>query len=246
MGDRVTRYLATGNRTIDKLSELQRCPYGVIVAEPTGVDYQLRKVGTTNKLIRCHIDHLREFKSFTPVTDDSVAPEAAAAPDSKVYAALRIMGEKKHSARLGGARSFLIQWKDDTDGMVHKCTWEVEENLTHCDQLMREWLKLSISEKSDRLKEAQNTVGIAAIGGGINVATLTRHRLSNTEWLVLTDHSQTDYNYRTMLREICNSVGLKPEQVLLLWGSPPCETISPAGAMNQERGLAYRMYSIPH
>jgi hypothetical protein len=74
VGDRVTRYLATGNRTIDKLSELQRGPYEVTVAEPTGVDYQLRKVGTTDKLIRCHIDHLREFKSFTPVTDDSIAP----------------------------------------------------------------------------------------------------------------------------------------------------------------------------
>ena len=100
VGDRVTRYLATGNRTIDKLSELQRGPYEVIVAEPTGVDYQLRKVGTTDKLIRCHIDHLREFKSFTPVTDDSIAPEAAAAPGSKEYVALRIMSEKKHSARL--------------------------------------------------------------------------------------------------------------------------------------------------
>ena len=82
MGDRVTRYLATCNRIIDKLSELQRGPYEVVVAEPTGVDYQLRKVGTTDKLIRCHVDHLREFKSFTPVTDDSIAPEVAAASGS--------------------------------------------------------------------------------------------------------------------------------------------------------------------
>ena len=115
VGDRVTRYLATGNRTIDKLSELQRGPYEVIVAEPTGVDYQLRKVGTTDKLIRCHVDHLNFFRSFTPVTDDSTVPDAAAAPGSKEYAALRIMSEKKHSARLGGSRSFLIQWKDDPD-----------------------------------------------------------------------------------------------------------------------------------
>ena len=39
VGDRVTRYLATGNRTIDKLSELQRGPYEVIVVDDTGVDY---------------------------------------------------------------------------------------------------------------------------------------------------------------------------------------------------------------
>ena len=129
---------------------------------------------------------------------------------------------------------------------MHQCTWEVEENLTHCEQLMREWLKLSMSEKADRLKEAQNTVGIAAIGGGINAVTLARHSLSDTEWLVLTDLSQTEYDYRTMLREICNSVGLKPEQVLLMWDKPLCETISPAGAVNQERGSAHRIYSIPH
>ena len=92
----------------------------MIVAKPTGVDCQLRKVGITDKLIRCHIDHLREFKSFTPVTDDSIAPEAAAAPGNKGYVALRIMSENKHSARLGGSRSFLIQWKDDPDGTVHQ------------------------------------------------------------------------------------------------------------------------------
>ena len=104
----------------------------MIVAEPTEVDYQLRKVGTTDKLIRGHIDHLREFKLFTPFTDDSVAPEAAAAPGSKEYEALRIMSEKTHSARLGGSGPFLVQWKDEPDGTVHQCTWEVEENLTHC------------------------------------------------------------------------------------------------------------------
>jgi len=82
VGDSVTRSLATGNRTIDKLSQLQRGPYEVVVAESTGVDYQLRKVGTTDKLIRCHVDHLREFKSFTPVVDDSSPPDAAAASGS--------------------------------------------------------------------------------------------------------------------------------------------------------------------
>ena len=64
------------------------------------------------------IDHLREFKSFTPVTDDSIATEVAAAPGSKKYVALRILSEKKHSARLGGSRSFRIQWEDDPDGTV--------------------------------------------------------------------------------------------------------------------------------
>ena len=103
-----------------------------------------------------------------------------------------------------------------------------------------------MAEKASRLKEAKTTIGIATIGGGINAVTLARHRLSDTEWLVLTDLSQTEYDCRTMLREICNSVGLKPEQVLLLRDSAPCETISPAGTVNQDRGSAYRIYSMPH
>ena len=119
VGDRVARHLATGNRTIDKLSELQRGPYEVVVAESTGVDYRLRKVGTTDELIRCHVDHLREFKSFTPVVEDSTPPDGAAASGSTEYAAFCIMSERKHSARLGGGRSFLVQWEDDSDGSAH-------------------------------------------------------------------------------------------------------------------------------
>ena len=93
----------------------------------------MRKVGTIDKLNRCHVEHSREFKSSTPVTDDGTAPEATTASGSKEYAAFRIMSKKKHSVRLGGGRSFLIQWKDDPDGTAHPYTWEVEENLTYCE-----------------------------------------------------------------------------------------------------------------
>ena len=103
--------------------------------------------------------------------------------NNKQCAAFRIISEKQHAVRLGGGRAFLIQWKDDPNGTAQPCAWEVEENLTHCEQLMREWLKLSMSEKADKLKEAQKIVGIATIGGGINAVTLTKHRLSDNEWL---------------------------------------------------------------
>ena len=91
---------------------------------------------------------------------------------------------------------------------------------------MREWLKLSMSEKSDGLKESQSTVGIAAIAGGINAMTLAKHALSDTKLLVLTDLSQAEYDYRTMLKKMCNGAELKPGQILLLWGSPPCVWLS--------------------
>ena len=34
-------------------------------------------------------------------------------------------------------------------------------------------------------------------------------------------------------------------QVLFVWASPPCNTVSPCGAVNQLRGSAYRMHSQP-
>ena len=67
-------------------------------------------------------------------------------------------------------------------------------------------------------------------------------------WLVLTDLPQTEYGYHTVLKVTCNSVGLKPKQALFLWGSPPCETTPPDGAVKQERGsrvLNMQYVSLP-
>ena len=65
------------------------------------------------------------------------------------------MVEKPHSARLGGGRSFLVEWSDSTSGKQHECSWEPEENLAHCAQLMREWFKLSLTAQKERLAEAK-------------------------------------------------------------------------------------------
>ena len=39
LGDRVTRIMPGGNKTIDKLSDLRTGPYEVIEVEGSGVDY---------------------------------------------------------------------------------------------------------------------------------------------------------------------------------------------------------------
>ena len=65
------------------------------------------------------------------------------------------MGKKKHSAKEGEGNSYLVEWSDSGDGTEHTCSWEPEQNLTHCPQLIREWFELGLTEQKDRLKDAK-------------------------------------------------------------------------------------------
>ena len=128
IGDKVTLRKLTGNNTIDKLADINTGPYTVTTVEDTGVDYILQLIGSSNQPVRAHVDRIHLFRTFEATEVDTAAPAPAAG--KKEYAAERIMGEKKHSARAGGGTSFLVQW-EDTDDTVHKCSWEPESNLTH-------------------------------------------------------------------------------------------------------------------
>ena len=127
-------------------------PYTVTTVEDTGVDYVLQLIGSSNQPVRAHVDRIHLFRTFEATEVDTAAPAPAAG--KKEYAAERIMGEKKHSARAGGGTSFLVQW-EDTDDTVHKCSWEPESNLTHCTQLMKEWYQIGLSEQKGRLRRRQ-------------------------------------------------------------------------------------------
>ena len=231
LGDTVTRIMESGNKTIDKLSDLQTGPYEVVEIDPSGIDYFIKRLGSSSKPIRCHINDLNLFKSFTVSNTDQTAKDLPATV-AKEYTVERVMGSKDHSARPGGGKSFLIQWANSTDGTVHKCSWEPEENITHAAQLLREYYKLSVAERKTRLTEARTI--------GINAVSLSEHKLSDDEWPVLTDLSQADYDHKTLLQTICTKVGIEMSQVLFVWASPPCNTVSPCGAVNQLRGSAYR------
>ena len=43
---------------------------------------------------------------------------------------------------------------------------------------------------------------------GINAVSMSERRLSDTEWLVVTDLSQAEYDYNTMLVQICLAAGI--------------------------------------
>ena len=74
--------------------------YEVVEVEDSGAGYLIKKIGSSAAPIRCHIDFLNLFKTFDLPADSE--PKAPAAAKSTEYSAERIMGEKSHSARLGG------------------------------------------------------------------------------------------------------------------------------------------------
>jgi hypothetical protein len=184
--DKVTRYQVTGNKTIDKLSQLQTGPYTVTALDESGVDCLIQIIGSSQQPVRCHVDPLRLFRTFQ--TDTTDEPAAAAAPSETEYKVERIMGERKHSARQGGGTSYLVEWSDSSGGTEHKCSWEPEQNLTHCPQLIKEWFELGLTEQKNRLEDAKQ-IGIMSLQ-------LLERKLSPNESLVITDLSQSEYCYK--------------------------------------------------
>ena len=87
VGDKVTRYQVTGNKTIDKLSQLQTGPFTVTAVDESGVDYliHVQKIGSFEQPVRCHVDHLRLFRTFqTDTTDEPAATAASSKTEYKV------------------------------------------------------------------------------------------------------------------------------------------------------------------
>ena len=72
LGDRVTRIMPSGNKTTDKLSDLQTGPYEVVEVEESGVDYLIKKIGSSAAPIRCHIDFLNLFRTFDLPADSEL------------------------------------------------------------------------------------------------------------------------------------------------------------------------------
>ena len=81
------------------LSDLQTGTYEVTEVAESGVDYLIKKIGSSMEPIRCHIDFLNLFRTFDLPADSE--PKAPVAAKSTEYSAERIMGEKTHSACLG-------------------------------------------------------------------------------------------------------------------------------------------------
>ena len=74
---------------------------------------------------------------------------------------------------------------------------------------------------------------------------MSSRRVSETEWVVVTDLSQAEYEYSTMHTRICIAADITLAEVLFLWAPPPCNSIPSCGTVNVLRGSGYKIYSDP-
>jgi len=254
-GDTVTRHKNTGNKTIDKLSALQEGPYTITQVEDTGVDYTIKRKGSTEPPVRVHVDEIKAFETFSPAVydedsdygseDDELQPAAAqpqpaatkpAKKHSKRHEVQRIMAERRLSPRQGGQVQYLIQWKD-SDGKSFPCSWEPAENL-ECPVAIQTWSVQDHSGRTLLLKRARK-IGINAVSKEIPVI----KQLSDTETLLLWDLA---YSRRgRMVLDVCKKLNIDPAEVLFVWASPPCDTYSKLGPVNAGRGTHTRNYKDP-
>ena len=246
LSETVTRFKDTGNKTIDKLSALQEGPYTIVKVEDTGVDYIIQRQGSTEPPVRVHVDEIKAYRTFQPIAlanpdsdyEDSDEEDAvsAAKPHSKRYSVRRIMAERKLSPRQGGQKQYLVDWEPDGD-KEFSCSWQPAENL-ECPAAIQSWTQQSLSERSTLMKEAKK-IGINSVTAGMGF----QKALSDVSTLLLMDLSRSRRS--RMVLDVCKRMNVDPKDVLLVWASPPCDTYSKLGPVNEGRGSHTRDFSDP-
>ena len=225
---------------------MQEGPYTIVKVEDTGVDYVIQRQGSTEPSVRVHVDEIKAYRTFQPISlagedsdyEDSDGEEAALAakPHSKRYSVRRIMAERKLSPRHGGQKQYLIDW-EPTDGKDFTCSWQPAENL-ECPTAVQSWTQQSLSERSTLMKEAKK-MGINSVTAGMGF----QKALSDVSTLLLMDLSLSIRE--RMVMDVCKKMGVNPKDVLLVWASPPCDTYSKLGPVNEGRGTHTRDFTDP-
>ena len=118
------------------------------------MDYLIERPSSSAAHIGFHIDFLDLIKTFDLPADSGSGQEHC------VFS--RVHHVRGHTHSMSGGGSFLVEWSGSKAGMKHACSWEPEENLTHCAQLMREWFKLGLTAQKHRVAEAK-AMGINAV-----------------------------------------------------------------------------------
>ena len=144
------------------------------------------------------------------------------------YQVDRIMDDT--GSRAAGTKKYLVRWsgygeEDDT--------WEPLDNLVHCAAGVQDYELRQVGVYAIDSCEWEDAKGQAVF----SVASTARAEQAMTITLDL-NGSETP---QEMLNEICRRAGIRQEDIVLAWASPPCETFSRANASNVTRGNRYRL-----
>jgi hypothetical protein len=242
VGDKVNRRIFYTENTVAKLSDNYDGPYTIIDADDTGVNYTIKRDGSTEPPVKVHVDHIRNYKYIKTAEGAATEVKAKAKKYAKRWTVEQIMSEKL-SRVAGGSRQlqYLIKWGGvDKDGSPYKCSWEPSANL-ECPEKIKLWQELHHAERNKLLKQARS-IGVQA---AIRLDSLVAHVAQLNDDCQLLTKDLSKCKKRQVIREVCEELGISLSQVLVVWASPPCETYTCLDWTNIWRGCNHRNHDDP-
>lgn len=213
-----------GSKKQRKLERPCEGPFQVIKKEDD-VHYTLQKVGEgVRSKCRVHVDRIGRYHDEAELAMHRELHRAKEAAEKAVIKSKLAGGGDIHEVErildergtiAGGDKMYRIRWKGYGS---EDDTWEALDNLVHCSDAVTEFNLRKVG--IHRLEEGQAT-------------TLT--------WDLMPGGRSAEQH----LKELCDAAQCKMEDVLLIWSSPPCETMSRCGRVNEGKGSHYRERGRP-
>ena len=169
-----------------------------------------------------------------------------------------VLAEEDHEEH---GKRYLIRWSGtDASGQAWKCSWEKQADMD-CDERIADFMMASSAERAKRW-EAARALGIedalaeseeddssdeeaSEVVAAVECHTCAECCRECARSVASVKHSadvtaiQFDISSDwkgSLIARICEAVGIKPEQVVLVWSSPPCESYSQLQYTNYSRG----------
>ena len=232
IGDLVMVQYPDYDKLPQKLKEKYAGPYEVVAtpAAHSGA-YVLRRRAGGAKAFVVHVNRIKRYRPLdmgsAERTDRNVP-----VPKSKLYEVQKVLSHRQAPAGV----EYQVLWTPcvDNDWDEEEITWEPEAALK-CPERIGEYFK----------RAAQVRVAAVTTLRQEEQAQEGKEKWYNWpgEHSVNADLLQGDPT--TLLQRICRALQFRPEDVLLVWASTPCETFSRADPSNISRGNHYRDHTHP-
>ena len=203
----------------------------VVVEKDDEYEYTIQRVGQSSKLkCRVHADRLAEYNDV----EEELAAKGMTADQRLVQrlALPRVRGEEyeveeiqDHRGTLvDNTREYLVKWSG-----YEQPDWEPHRNLVHCPEKVQDY--------EMRKAGAVAAVDVFELGPGETKGSpVVLHSDCGTITMdLLQGESAVE-----VLDRICSEAGIRKEDIVFTWASPPCETYSRANWSNVSRGHHHR------
>lgn len=221
-----------------------------------GVSYKIKRVGSSEKEVKVHVDDMNSFKRWDPrdlphhdqAVPNQVSGDTSDANESgddgaqarmtgKKYQVQEIMDEKGKGT---SKHEYLVKW-DGTkeDGSEWKCTWIPEGDLdSHL--LVMNWEMAGPQERGRRRKQAADW-GVQRVNAQprMPVAAVMEGAVRPVQANVL-EMVRRMGSHGSIVQQVCTELGIEMSEVAFVWASPPCETYTKLDWTNVTRGNEFR------